>query len=349
MSMKHNSKTPKREARTMPRSERIMGMMNLGWMIGCGVVCLLMANGLVAGEPATRPTQENAWNPAFLKYEPEASPIVQETTPTADQVNWRTRPAQLPNDPPPPQAGESAESVVVGPMTMTRLLYTSVSGEVVPALLCKPKEGAGPFPVVIAVHGMKSNKAQVCAQVGPELTRRGFAVLAADMPLHGERPGDITELWKQNNVFKTAAVFREAIINVRQLIDIAQNRDDLDTRHGVALAGYSMGSWIGSIAGPADDRIKAMVLMVGGAVDYGPMVSRIPAVAAVDPLQAISHFAPRPLLLLSAEEDDTVTPEMSRRLFEAAASPKRQVWYKSGHLLPDKAYRDAAEWIRNKF
>ncbi|MEA2734718.1 MAG: uncharacterized protein QOE14_1169, partial [Humisphaera sp.] len=71
----------------------------------------------------------------------------------------------------------------------------------------------------------------------------------------------------------------------------------------------------------------------------------LPQLAAADPLTALPQFAGRPLLMLNGRQDPIVTPEMAKRLFEAAAEPKWQKWYNSGHRLPDKAYRDAAEWI----
>ena len=36
---------------------------------------------------------------------------------------------------------------------------------------------------------------------------------------------------------------------------------------------------------------------------------------------------------------------MAKRLYEAAAEPKALKWYNSGHLLPERAYHDAAEWV----
>lgn len=313
------------------------------------VALLVVAPTALADPPATQPTSQprsNGWDPSLLFYQRSAPIAVEETTPTADQINFRHRPVVMAADAPEPVPTQGpVKPVIIDGIALTHLRFRSSSGEIVPALLCKPAGRKGPFPVVIAVHGMRSNKAQVCGQVAPALARRGFAVIAPDMPLHGERPGDIGELWEQRNLLRTAAVYRQAVINVRECIDLAQQRTDLDTGKGVLLAGYSMGSWINSVAGPADERVTAMVLMVGGAVDYGRLASLLPAVAVVDPLRAIAHFAPRPLLMLNAERDPVVTPEMGRRLFAAAAHPKRQIWYRSGHLLPEKAYQDAADWI----
>ncbi len=315
------------------------------------ILFLLVGAAAFAQTPATLPTtnpapKSNGWDPSPLTYEHCDHLVVEQTTPTPAQINFRLRPPQMPADSPDPvQTTSPPPPAVVDKIAFTHLRFRSSTGQIIPALLAKPADQPGPFPLVIAVHGMRSNKAQVCAQVAPALAKRGFAVLAADMPLHGERPGEIQSLWDSRNFLQTAAIFRQAVINVRECIDLARERDDLDTDRGVLLTGYSMGSWIGAIAGPADDRIRGMVLMVGGAVEYGRVVQMLPAVAVVDPLRAIVNFAPRPLLMLSAYNDDTVTPEMSKRLFNAAEQPKRQIWYRSGHLLPQKAYQDAADWM----
>jgi len=82
-----------------------------------------------------------------------------------------------------------AKPVKVNNVDILRLRFKDAEGDTVPALLCTPAGKAGPFPLVVAIHGMNSNKAQVCGQLAPALIRQGFAVLAPDMPVHGERPG----------------------------------------------------------------------------------------------------------------------------------------------------------------
>ena len=289
---------------------------------------------------------KNGWEPKWFTYKAADEIRVAEATPTEVQVDWRQRPRVIeeeaadfrPTD-------EPAKPRRVGPMDVVHLRFVDAEGDVVPALLCTPAGKKGPFPVVVAVHGLTSNKAQVCAQIGPELAKRGFAVLAADMPRHGERPGEPRSVMQNKDMFEAFTLFRQAVIDVRHLIDLAERRPELDTRRGVVLAGYSMGSWINAVVGPWDERVKAMVLMVGGAHDTPPAALLIPQVAACDPRLALAHFTGRPVLMLSAKQDFIVTPDMSKRLFAALPEPKKQIWYNCGHLLNEQAYQDAAEWI----
>jgi dienelactone hydrolase len=233
----------------------------------------------------------------------------------------------------------------IGPVNVIHLRFKDAPGDVVPALLCTPKDRNGPFPLVITVHGFLSHKAQVCFQVTPALARRGYAVLAADMPCHGERPGNPFTFASTTDLPKTFPNFRRAIIDVRQLIDLAQQRPEIDPKAPIVLVGYSMGSWIISVAGPADRRVKAMVLMVGGALDLPAESLAIREVAALDPRLALAHFAGRPLLLLNGKTDSIVPPDWGKRLFAACPQPKKQLWYDCGHFLPAQAYEDAAAWI----
>lgn len=315
-----------------------------------GFTLLAAAAATAWGEPttspSTRPAAANGWNGKLFRYDRPAKVVVQESTPTAAQVDWRSRPPQAKADAPRPVARDAApEPRVVAEMNVVHLRFTDADGDVVPALLCTPKGKTGPFPLVVAVHGLNSNKAQVMAQVAPALAKRGFAVLAPDMPHHGERPGDPRAILDHADPLKAFTMARRAINDVRQCIDLAEARPDVDTSGGITLVGYSMGSWINSVVGPLDDRVRAMVLMVGGAHEVPLPALLVPQIAACDPRLAIAHFAGRPLLMLSASRDTIVVPEMSRRLFAAAPEPKKQVWYDCGHLLTDQAYEDAAAWV----
>lgn len=288
---------------------------------------------------------KNGWDAKWFLYNRSAKLIVQESTPTADQVNFWSRPQRADPDAPAPVQRGRAQPLAVGDVDTVHLRFKDADGEIVPALLCTPHGKERPFPVVIATHGYGSNKAQVCAQVAPALVKRGFAVLAADMPRHGERPGNPGDVMDRTDPLKAYQIYRQAVVDDRQLIDLAEQRGDLDTTNGVILVGYSMGSWISSVVGPADERVRAMVLMVGGATNIPPVALKVPQVAATDPRLAIRHFAGRPILMLNGRSDTVVTPAMTRLLWDAAPQPKQQIWYNSGHLLSERAYSDATEWI----
>lgn len=300
---------------------------------------------VVRGADEEKPAK-NGWDRQLFDYVSPAKLVVEETTPNKAQVNFWLRPPQVETaDAAEPKAAGPAQPVTMGNVNIVHLRFKDALGDIVPAMLCTPHDRPGPFPLVIAIHGLTSNKAQVCAQVMPSLVKHGYAVLAADLPCHGERRGNPMTMIDASDPERGFQLYRKAVIDVRQLIDLAAQRKDLDTKNGVVLAGYSLGSWVSSIAGPSDDCVKAMVLMVGGALDIAKDLLASPKPAATDPRLSLAHFAGRPLLLLNGKTDNIVLPDWSKRLFAAAPQPKKQVWYDSGHLLPQEAYDDAANWI----
>jgi fermentation-respiration switch protein FrsA (DUF1100 family) len=304
----------------------------------------MLSPGLACAQAVAAPVSSLLAN--HFAYEKPDELIIEETTPTQQQLSFHGRPPQLrdtaielqPNDKP-------AKAKTLGQVDIRRLRFRDADGDIVTALLCTPAKKPGPFPLAITIHGLNSNKAQVCGQLAPSLVKRGFAVLAPDMPVHGERPGSPHDLFAAKDWASAVSLHRRAIVDILQCIDLAEKRNDLDTSKGVVLAGYSMGSWLDSIAGPIDPRVKAMVLLVGGATDSAPLLQMLPQLAAADPLRALPLFAGRPLLMLNGRFDPTVTPEMADLLFKAAAEPKEQKWYDSGHRLPERAYDDAADWV----
>jgi len=293
-------------------------------------------------EAAPAAATEVGWDAKPFDYTRPQTLAVEETTPTAAQVGFWPRPPQAPADAPPPKATGPAQPLAVGPMNVVHLRFRDATGDIVPAILCTPKDREGPFPLVIAVHGLTSHKSQMVGMVGGALAAKGFAILAADLPCHGERPGMPLAILDPQRSFEN---YRKAVIDVRQLVDIAEGRPEINHKTGVALMGYSLGSWVSSLAGPAEPRVKAMVLMVGPgvfALGGGPKGEEL---AAISPRLSLPHFAGRPLLFLCGKSDPLVSPETCRRTFEIAPEPKKQVWYDSGHLLPREAYEEAARWL----
>jgi dienelactone hydrolase len=311
---------------------------------------LSLASGTLFADPAAaiRPTESpagNGWDASWFNYKKTAPIIVEETTPNAKQVDWKHQPPKLPaKTAAPVLAAAPVTPYTVESFNITRLRFRDLDDADVPALLVMPKDKKGPFPVVIALHGLRSNKGQVIAQVAPTLIKQGFAVLAPDMPLHGERPGDPAAIFDRKDLRALVNRARQAVMDVRLCIDVAEARPELDTKNGVILVGYSMGAIIDSVVGPADPRVKAMCLMVGGTVELPPVMAMVPQIAALQPQLAIAHFA-GPLLMLNAKADHVITQEMAQRLYAAAPDPKQQIWYESGHLLPENAYKECAQWV----
>jgi fermentation-respiration switch protein FrsA (DUF1100 family) len=70
----------------------------------------------------------------------------------------------------------------------------------------------------------------------------------------------------------------------------------------------------------------------------------------IEPLNFVEQIAPRPLLMLNAENDDIVPPMMSKLLYKKAKKPKNIIWYPAKHhTIPiEEIYQEGVNWF-NKY
>ena len=244
------------------------------------------------------------------------------------------------------------------------LTFKDVRGQEVPVLITLPK-GRAPYPVMVLVHGYTSSKEQATSLVAGRFVERGFAVLALDLPMHGARPGPPEALFDEHDPGKSYDLLVQAVVDIRQLIDLAESRKELDTSKGVYLVGYSMGGWLAALAGGAERRVSAMILMVPISEatplnpkaqpkgktppkpknEPAPLLDKYPNLR---PTGAIARFAPRPVLIQAGELDGYLRKSAVDALLAAARQPKELRWYPCGHILNDAALTDAAAWLTDR-
>jgi dienelactone hydrolase len=215
-------------------------------------------------------------------------------------------------------------------------------GDRVPGRLLLPVQRQGPVPLVIAQHGAGGAKdAEYMNTACLPWVRGGAAVASIDFPLHGERasaklsqrilglfeprPGLApfeAELW--------ISFVRQAVIDLRRTLDALAQLRELDAGR-VGYAGFSLGTVLGVPFCAEDPRIRVAALAIGGG-GIGPVAS--------DPVGHIPRFAPRPVLLVSAERDETIPRESAEALHEAARRPKEVLWFDCTHSeLPGAALK----------
>ncbi len=207
----------------------------------------------------------------------------------------------------------------------------SSRGGRVPGRLLLPREDRGPFPVVLLQHGAGGSKsAPYIEQIGAPWVERGVALLCIDFPLHGARRNTkLSELMQEGrspDASPTASTVRDdcvrqAVVDLHRTLDAAEEISELDSDR-VAYAGLSLGAIIGAIFCANDPRPRAAALALGGGGFGG---------RDVDPAQHVGRFAPRPLLFVNGERDETVPPAAAKRLHEAAGEPKEIHWFDGGH------------------
>jgi uncharacterized protein len=219
-------------------------------------------------------------------------------------------------------------------------LFLSADGEHVPAILLLPAKKA-PVPGAVLLHGLGSRKERMAETAGRALLRRGVASVAIDLPLHGEREGDVHEL-AGRNPFELVRRWRVALAEARLAVRFMAAHPAVDPLR-IALVGYSLGSFV-AVEAVDEPAVSALFLAAGGDLPadlpFGSVVRTV-----VDPPRAIRRLGGRPLLMLNGRADRRIRPAQAERLFQAAGEPKEIRWYGGGHRPPESEVEQAVEWL----
>jgi dienelactone hydrolase len=217
-------------------------------------------------------------------------------------------------------------------------------GERVPGVLIRPP-GARAVPAALLLHGLSSTKERMSDSIGRALATRGMASLAIDLPLHGEREGDVRDL-SPLRPFAVLSKWKLAVTDAIAALDFLAEHQGIDGSR-LALVGYSLGAFLSVQLASDDSRVEAVVLAAGGDFPNDiPFESMVRAVA--DPVKSIRRMN-KPVLMINGQFDRTVTPTQARRLHDAAREPKTIRWYRGGHWPPQSELDGAADWMANLF
>jgi fermentation-respiration switch protein FrsA (DUF1100 family) len=224
-----------------------------------------------------------------------------------------------------------------------RLLLSIEDGEHVPGLLLLPTAPQR-VPAALLLHGYSSRKERMSEVIGMSLLRRGIASLAIDLPLHGERDGEVESL-SYRNPFELVQRWRLAVSEAQLGLRFLAEHPAIDGAR-LALVGYSLGSFLATIVAAQEPLVRAVVLAAGG-----DLPTRLPFAAIVrsvaDPLRAVRRLAGRPLLMVNGRFDRTVTADQAQRLFDVASEPKELRWYAGGHWPPPNEVDAAVVWLES--
>ncbi|MGD9116034.1 MAG: alpha/beta fold hydrolase [Dehalococcoidia bacterium] len=127
----------------------------------------------------------------------------------------------------------------------------------------QPQKAAN-APLVVLLHGVGDFSAIPCRMLARALAGQGMACFVLYSIMHSRRmtesavkrfPHLTEEEWFENH--------RMTVIDLRQVIDWAQSRDEIDSEK-VAAVGISFGGFISAITMGIEERLKAAVLIVTG-------------------------------------------------------------------------------------
>ena len=225
-----------------------------------------------------------------------------------------------------------------------RVATIELAGARVPSIMLLP-ELDGPVPAALLLHGYSSSKERLADTMGRSLAARGIASLAVDLPLHGTRDDAMVAEARRDPV-GLLKHWQAALAEARHAITWLISTGEIDPVH-VAVAGYSLGSYVALQTAVADRRIKCVVVGAGGDLPHTPWTGMVRMI--LDPLASARSLRRQPLLMLHGIHDRTIGREQAQRLYDAAPEPKELRWYEAGHILPPAATDDAAAWLVERF
>ncbi len=235
-----------------------------------------------------------------------------------------------------------------GPHVLYKLSYASIREQRVPAYLAIPKETTSEkFPVVVLMHGWNlfwgKNEDWVLEWI-PLLTAQGYAVLAPDHFMYGER--------KKEGGFDHGAdrgpyYYRDwmcqSIVDLRRGIDYLESRPDIDPDR-IAVFGGSLGGWIGSILAAVEPRIKTAILSVP-ATEF--VTAQTPASRIINSSNFFPHYKDLSLFMVLAKNDVPARNARAKEYFDLVQVKKEMVEYDESHFLdPQKYNKEILEWLK---
>jgi dienelactone hydrolase len=267
---------------------------------------------------------DNRWGnplnqPAIPPTGTAEAPLPPHPATTSQIDTWRRelRRALFIPDPLPQLDAQTYSTTEIAPgVTVDKLSYLTAYGLRVPAVVYRPTRApAARMPAIVVVNGHGADKSSWYSYyTGVLYARAGAVVLTYDPIGEGERNDDHKDFTSEHDqlVINPSSMPTRLgglmVTDVMQAVSYLASRRDVDP-HRIAVLGFSMGSFISSLAGAADPRIHALLLVGGGDLDgpHGYWDSGHAIMCQAAPYKALSFLGDRPAILftLSARRGDT--------------------------------------------
>ncbi len=204
-----------------------------------------------------------------------------------------------------------------------------------------------PLAIVLGGHRTARSAVKFIPDAGDMI------VAAVSYPYAGEPRPDALEFVRDIPNIRQA--FLDTPPAIMLALDYLLAQPDVDPSW-IEVVGVSLGGPFVTIAAALDERISRVWVVHGSAGSYGPlevsMRREIPlpglrhAAAAlsaliINPSMAPENWAhrvaPRPFMMVNAQDDERMPRELVERLFERANEPKSIVWLPGGHVRSNAA------------
>jgi dienelactone hydrolase len=221
-----------------------------------------------------------------------------------------------------------------GEYTLERIAFHNGVDMLVPGILAIPKKREGPVPVIVGLHGHSGSQDDYLPNpenersLGWLLVQRGYAVAAIDAYFNGQRAGKgprgrlDTGGGQELSLFKLhlwqgRTLWGMMLRDEQCLLDYLETRPEIDRRR-IGATGMSMGCtrawWLAAI----DERVRAIVgvacftryrELLAHASSHG-IYYFVPGILQHFDSEAIyALVAPRPMLMLSGDQDHNAPPD----------------------------------------
>jgi predicted alpha/beta hydrolase len=234
---------------------------------------------------------------------------------------------------------------------LTPIRLTATSGLTVDLLLRRAVDDSGrrlPLAVILGGHRTGRRSAQMVGNT------RGVLVAAMAYPFTGNSRPDALTFLREIRLIRGA--FLDTPPAIMLALDYLLSRPDVDASR-VEAVGVSLGAPFVCIAGALDDRFTRVWAIHGSAGSYAPLEVnmrrtiafaplRIPAAAIanilisgprLDPARWVGEIAPRPFVMVSAQDDERMPRASVDALYRSAREPKELIWMAGSHVHGDSA------------
>jgi len=238
------------------------------------------------------------------------------------------------------------------PVQVHDVSYASPRGGRVSAYLVIPP-GEGPFSAVVYLHGAGGSRVDFLA---PATWLGGRRAVALTIDSAFARAGVSRLPLGLAGIRRQRDLEVQTIVDLRRAVDLLRSLDYV-ARDRIGFVGLSAGARSGAILAGLEHRIKAFVLMSGGATSPRAYAAAAPAalrpqvlslLRQTDPLRHVRRSTPSRLFFQLGRTDEIVPRAALTGLYRAAGQPKQVRWYAAGHLLNARAYRDQLRWLASE-
>jgi dienelactone hydrolase len=208
----------------------------------------------------------------------------------------------------------------------------------------------GNVPAVIYLHGSGEGRERFVLPATWAAARRAVGMT---ITLPSSTVAEASSLSPQEQLSRQRRIFVDDVVAVRRAIDYLRSRPDVDPSR-IGLVGWSLGARVGAVTAGADHRLRAVVLMSGGASPISTYVVQAPArlrpqvrrvLTDIDPLHWLAR-AKAPILLQDGRRDEIVPRAALVALQKAAPKGTIVKWYPTGHELNAQAYIDQLAFLQ---